>query len=227
VTCDINAVGPKGRLPIGLLLIAVGLVMMLDQAGILRMGGLFRWWPLILIGAGIVKLRQPIEDGQRANGTALVVVGGIFLFFTALTWGKAWPLIFIMVGGFLLWSAFERPRPAGAAESPLLSELAIMGAVKRSVRSTDFRGGYITAVMGGVELDLRKSTIATSPAFVDVATVWGAIDLKVPADWIVEGRVVPFMGGFENKTQLIVDRHDAPRLVLRGSAVMGGVTISN
>ncbi len=227
-TCT-PSVGPKGRMTIGVLLIALGLILLLDHAGIVKMGGLVRWWPLFLIGAGIVKIRQPIEDGQRAVGIALLCLGGVFLWFSVLSWGKAWPLLLIVLGAFLLWQAFERPDMprTDPSDSSLISELAFIGGIKRGIRSSDLRGGYVTAVMGGIDLDLRKAKIATSPAYVDVVAIWGGIEIRVPAEWVVEGRVVPFMGGFENKTQSLIDRDDAPRLVVRGTAVMGGVTISN
>jgi hypothetical protein len=111
--------------------------------------------------------------------------------------------------------------------SPYLSELALIGATKRTLRLADLRGGYITAVMGGVELDLRQCRIGASPAVLDVVAVWGGIDLKLPPEWRVEGKVVPLMGGFEDKTQPLVGAEDAPRLVIRGYAVMGAVLIGN
>jgi hypothetical protein len=35
------------------------------------------------------------------------------------------------------------------------------------------------------------------------------------------------MGGFENKAQVLVQSDTAPRLLVRGWAVMGGVVIGN
>jgi hypothetical protein len=78
-----------------------------------------------------------------------------------------------------------------------------------------------------VDLDLRKARLAASPAVLDVVAVWGGIELKVPAGWSVEGKVVPIMGGFEDKTQLLVESAEVPRLVVRGYAIMGGVVIGN
>ena len=74
----------------------------------------------------------------------------------------------------------------------------------------DFRGGYITAVLGGVDLDLRKARMGSSAAVLDVVAVWGGIELKVPAEWSVEGKVRPIMGGFEDKTQLLVESAERP-----------------
>jgi hypothetical protein len=209
--------------------IAIGLLLTFDQAGILNLDGFGRFWPLLLIGIGIVKVRQPLEDGQRAVGTALLLAGGFIQLLSVLSWARAWPLMLVGWGGLLLWQAVERPRPPAPAPStaPFVSELVFLGGCKRTLRIPDFRGGYITAVMGGVELDLRKCTMAASPATLDVVAFWGGIDLKVPADWSVEGRVVPFMGGFVQKTPPPAESAQAPRLVVRGYAVMGGVAVGH
>jgi hypothetical protein len=99
--------------------------------------------------------------------------------------------------------------------------------LKRSLRVPDLRGGYITAVMGGVDLDLRKSGVLGPTITLDVVVFWGAIELRVPAEWSVEGLVVPIMGGFEDKTKTLVATDQAPRVVVRGYAIMGAVVIGN
>jgi hypothetical protein len=225
------AQGPKGRLAIGLVFIAVGLLLTFDQAGIVNLDGFGRFWPLLLIGIGIVKVRQPLEDGQRAVGIALLLVGGFFQLLGILSWGRAWPLLLVGAGGLLLWQAIEKPRdPAPApSTSPFVSELVFLGGCKRSLRVADFRGGYVTVVMGGIELDLRQCRMASSPVVLDVVAFWGGIDLKVPPEWSVEGKVVPIMGGFEQKGSLAAETEtgEGPRLVVRGYAVMGGVVIGH
>jgi hypothetical protein len=220
--------GPEGRKTLGLVLIALGLILTLDHAGVVNIGGLARWWPLFLIGVGTVKVRQPIADGQHSTGVALLFLGTFFLIGSILSMARGWPLIMIAGGCLLVWKAFEMPRrPASPTDSPLLSDMLFIGHLKRSVAVPDFRGGSVTAVMGGLEIDLRQSTIATSPANLDVAAVWGGIELKVPAGWTVESEVVPIMGGFENKTRSLAVDGAGPKLIVRGCAVMGAVVISD
>lgn len=223
-----TSAGPRGRMTVGIVFIALGLTLTLAEAGVLNVDGIGRFWPLLIIGIGIVKVRQPMEDGQRALGAALLLVGGLFQVLAVVSWGRAWPLMLVGAGGLLLWQAIERPRAAEPApKSSYLSELVLLGGTKRALRIPDFRGGFLTAVLGGVELDLRHCGIVTSPATIDVVAFWGGIDLKVPAEWRVEGKVVPVMGGFEQKTPPAVESDDSPRLIVRGYAIMGGVVIGN
>jgi cell wall-active antibiotic response 4TMS protein YvqF len=217
----------RSRTTLGMVLIAIGLVLTLDSAGVLRTDGLGRWWPLLLIGVGIVKVRQPREDGQRAAGVAFLMLGGLFLFTTVLAIGAAWPLLMVAFGTFLIWQGAEGPvaETVKVSDSPFLSEMVLIGVVKRGHRPLDFRGGSVTAVIGGVELDLRKANL-TGTAYLDVVAFWGGIEVKVPADWTVDARVIPLMGAFENKVDSPATP-GGPRLVVRGHAIMGAVVIGH
>jgi len=77
--------------------------------------------------------------------------------------------------------------------------------------------------MGGVELDLTDATMTQSPAVIEAFAMWGGIEISVPETWEVTGEVVPFMGGFEIKVAPV----GAPqrRLIVRGTAIMGGIEV--
>jgi hypothetical protein len=210
-------------------LIIVGLVLALDSAGVLRTDGLGRWWPLVLLGVGAVKVRQPREDGQRAAGVAFLMLGGLFLFTSVLSVRSAWPMLMVVFGAFLLWQGVDGPQPdpLKVTDSPYLSEMVLIGFVKRGHRPLDFRGGNVTAVIGGVEIDLRKANLSGT-AYLDVVAFWGGIEIKVPPTWTVDARVVALMGAFENKVETpVTPAPDGPRLVLRGHAIMGAVIIGS
>src|SRR5262245_49183419 len=105
----------RQRTTLGLVLIAIGLLVALANAEVLRIEGLGRLWPLLLIGIGVVKVRQPREDGQRAAGVAFLLLGGLFLLTSILTFTSFWALVMIGFGVFLLWKAVEGPRAEAAA----------------------------------------------------------------------------------------------------------------
>ena len=62
-------------------------------------------------------------------------------------------------------------------------------------------------------------------AVLNVFALMGGISIKVPTDWTVELEGTPILGGFEEKTMQPKDANK--RLVVRGTAVMGGVDIRN
>ena len=82
------------------------------------------------------------------------------------------------------------------------------------------------AVIGGCEIDLRHASIAEGrEAVIDAFALWGGIEIKVPEDWEVVNRGSAFLGGFENKTRPLPGA--AKRLVVTGTAIMGGVEVKN
>jgi predicted membrane protein len=244
-----------GRLVAGGLLISVGLLFTLDNFGIVRAGDLFQYWPLLLVGAGLTKILQSRQGEHRAAGFVLLAVGVIFLLRTFdVVWFRVrdlWPLLFLVVGGLLIWRSARRRIPgensaeralAGAREGlaasrpsregpvdagSVLNEFAFMGGGERVVRSQDFRGGEVTAILGGFEIDLRGAAIAGDSATIEVFAFWGGIELRVPEDWNVAVHGTPILGAVVNSAKAGIGTVPTKTLVVRGSAIMGGVEVKN
>jgi hypothetical protein len=103
----------------GLVLVALGVVFSLDEINVLKVEGLWRYWPLILIVMGISKILTPGERGRRGIWLLLIgswaLVGTFGLF--GLGWGSSWPLLLVAVGLSIVWQAiFERPDTAPQRE---------------------------------------------------------------------------------------------------------------
>jgi predicted membrane protein len=218
-------------LAVGVFIIAIGLLFFLGNLGILDPHRLLRFWPVIFIAVGVQKILQP--DARVGRGTAYVWLGvGGWLLLSQLDlihlrFHDIWPLLFIFVGGRLLWRQF-RTDPAGAGTFPadansFVSSLAIMGGFDRTNTSTDFKGGDLTTFMGGGKIDLSQARIAQSPAVIDIFVMWGGIEIIVPDDWVVTIQLVPIMGGYEDKTRPPADA--VQRLVITGLALMGGIGV--
>ena len=74
---------------------------------------------------------------------------------------------------------------------------------------------------------LREALMAGGePAVVDVFVLMGGIKIFVPVNWTVSQEVVALLGGVQDKTRSI-SSNPAQHLLVRGTAVMGGVEISN
>ena len=110
---------------------------------------------------------------------------------------------------------------------------AVMAGNERRSVSSALRGADLTAFMGGVTLDLTQARLEGDEAVVDAIAFWGGIEIRVPQDWIVVSRVIPLMGGFEDKTRPPAPAGErtvpavAPRLIVRGVATMGGIEVKN
>jgi len=55
-----------------------------------------------------------------------------------------------------------------------VSLIAVLGGVEHRNSSQDFRGGHASAILGGCDIDLRRASIASGPAILDVFAFWAA-----------------------------------------------------
>jgi predicted membrane protein len=247
---------PGTHLFSGALFIIVGAMFLLGNMGYLDIDEVVRFWPVILIGFGVVRLVEAEDNFAQSGGLFWIVVGGLFLLgsfrIIRLAVHDLWPVVLIGVGVLLLWRTMmnkrERENLAASAASPgtgassggsnpfvdtgatssnsTLSATAILGGVERRNNSQDFRGGDVTAILGGCHIDLRTASItAPHEAKLEVYAMWGGIEIRVPADWTVVSQVAPILGGFEDKT--LPPKDESKRLIVHGSVVMGGIEVGN
>ena len=232
---DARANPLSGRLIIGVALVALGGLWTLDNLGLANAGAVLRWWPILLLLVGLMKLTGFAMEKQAPLGGFLTIIGSLLLLgeldFVHIGFGIIWPLFFIFMGVMIVTRAIrgpgDAPAPGTADEDDYVRSFALMGGVERNNQSQSFRGGELTAVMGGVQLDLDGAKPAGGRAVIDVFAMWGGIEIGVPDDWRVELETSPVMGGVENSAKLAPDVEPVGTLVVRGLVVMGGVEVKN
>ncbi|MGJ9419656.1 LiaI-LiaF-like domain-containing protein [Massilia sp. CMS3.1] len=236
--------GATSQVLMGVLVIALGLLFLLDNLDIIHVRDALAFWPLIFIFAGVAKLL----DTTTPNGYLLGLAGigiGVTMILQRLgiidfSWRAAWPLVLIAVGAMVVYRAMTGQRTArfgvvvlddkdkmkdtAGVEAQSVDVTAVLGGFERRVHTQDFRGGEVTAVMGGCSLDMRGASM-TGEAVLHVFAFWGGVTLKVPPDWTVVLQGTPIMGGFDEKT--VTPPDNSKRLVVRGYAIMGGVEVRN
>jgi predicted membrane protein len=230
---DGTTIGRRGapltmRLVFGLAVMGVGLLLTLDNFGLLEARRIIRWWPLLVAAAGLAKLFSP--DPRTRHGGGLVAAIGILLLLLNLGFvasGLALPLFLLVMGAALVLRAILNPDAAAILPetSGQLDASAFLGYVQRAIGARDFTGGNVWAVMGGCEIDLTKASIERGRAAIHTFAFWGGIEMKVPPDWMVESRGVAVLGAFEDASRRPDD--DRKTLVVTGYALMGGVEIKN
>jgi hypothetical protein len=214
------------RLVIGLAIMLAGFLLALDSLGFADAGYVFRFWPLALVAVGITKL---LSGAAERSGAYLVIVLGAGLLAFNLGWlsfPRVAAIVLFVVGARIAWKALlPRTGSPAAGGGSTLDMVAILGGSKRAFGGSDFRGGQAFAFMGGGELDLRRASMARDEAVLDVFVFWGGFEIKVPEEWEVACRGLPLLGGFADNT-----RHSPgaqKRLVVTGTAIMGGIEIKN
>lgn len=221
----------SGQALAGLFLLIVGGLLFAQNLDLLDARAYWRYWPLLLVTFGLFKLALGQSQGERAVGVLLTVFGGGQLARSLGYWSPDWldlvSLALISVGLYFLYrGVFGRPEPDATKDSSdWISAFAVLAGFERSNNSQDFRGGDMTAVMGGCEVDLRQASMR-APASIDVFVMWGGVEIRVPEDWTVELRGVPILAGFVDQTRPPAVATEK-RLIVRGVALMGGVEIKN
>lgn len=226
--------GMPSQVILGIIVIALGLLFLLDNLGIWDFHRAIQFWPMVLIVVGTVKM----FDTKSGNGFlvgAILVFAGVMMTLNRLgilyfNWRTVWPVLLIVLGASVIYKALTGRRRIDSAlkveqgTDALIDVTAILGGFERRISTPAFRGGEVTAIMGGCSLDLRGSSIEAE-AVINVFAVFGGITMKVPPDWTVILQGSPIMGGFEEKTVAPPDQ--SKRLIVKGYAIMGGVEVRN
>ena len=220
-----------GQLVLGVSIAVLGVLFTLDNLHILRAREVLRFWPVALIAIGLVHVSQARSAAGTVGGGVWILVGVVLLggrlgLFHANIF-SLWPLILVLVGARIVWqtTAGDRVLDQGDAGATV-SAIAVMGGFERRITSHEFRGGEITAFMGGGKLDLREAMPAGGQAVINIFAMMGGFEILVPEGWRVISELTPFMGGIEDKSRTST-QPTAPCLVLRGFVMMGGVTLKN
>jgi predicted membrane protein len=133
-----------------------------------------------------------------------------------------------MIGAKILTRAVWRSEKSPPSKDRI-NLSAILGGGKFHLSSKELKGGNITAIMGGCKVNLRDSDFVEESMVIDVFAIMGGIELMVPTSWEVLIQGVPFMGAMEDKTSYDSNSNKAlkKRLIIKGTAIMGGVEIKN
>jgi hypothetical protein len=220
------------KLVVGIGIIVAGLLLTLDNLvpdqQWFRLA--FKLWPAILIVMGFAKIRS--EQDHNAGGYFLVAAG---IFGLLVTFGYRrfedfiGPAILLTIGIFIVTKALKQQRgvpPELQSSSAFLACSAIFSGCKRRPLGP-FKGGELTAIFGGFELDLRKSELESGSGRVDVFVLFGGGEITVPEGWEVHNQATAIFGGVNDKTAPAAIASDRPRLILTGLVLFGGVELKH
>jgi len=226
-----NRYSTNNRILIGVVLVLAGLFLVIRNTGFFPefIDNVIFSWPMLLVSIGLV---MTLGSTEKTGGIIVMAVGGFFmipLLFreTFHMYNMFWPSIFIIVGVIFIVSrrrGWNAVTTKGVIGDDWVDYVNVFSGGERQIVSQNFKGGKITAVFGGIELDLTKAGLAPGVSYLEIACVFGGATLIVPDDWHITIEVTPVLGGFTDSRKLSPGRTVDPskHLVVKGAVVFGG-----
>lgn len=237
----------RNRALIGLLLVAGGILLLVNKLGIAFLPSWLFTWPVLLIAIGFI-------IGLQHNFKNL-------FWLLMIAWGAYWllqqqtpslhlerytaPVALILIGLFFIvrrknthakdwkkdrWTSYHNSNlfdQSTTEDGEFMESTSVFSGAKKVVISKNFKGADITCFMGGAEIDLSQADIQ-GKAVIDATAVFGGIKLIVPSNWEVKIENSAVFGNIEDKRKLQSLNADSSRqLIIDGTAVFGGIEITN
>lgn len=198
-------------------------------------------WPVILILVGLYFLacRESLT-----SGFILLTIGVVFWLHHFLPFyfnfrNLTLPIILIGVGIIIISKhAGRRKSDNETQDSPNISfgnsqevfdneyftDTNVFGGSNKMITTKNLRGGKITSLFGGSELNLSRAELSKGINVIDVLYIFGGSSIIVPWDWTVHIDVVSIFGGFSDKRMLHADEQSMPEktLYIKGTVLFGG-----
>ncbi|MES2734033.1 MAG: DUF5668 domain-containing protein [Bacteroidota bacterium] len=228
------------RVVLGAIFVIAGFFLLLNNLGWIPYffpSYLFSF-PTLLILIGLVSLSN---RRNKTPGIILISIGIYFLLPKIFGMNQHdlnifWPLVLVAIGVAFIFRKKDTQYPYDKYNEPsrglsvdFIDELAVFSGGKRTVNSSNFQGGEITSVFGGLEIDLRSAALAEGKNVIEISTVFGGTTLIVPADWTIKTDVFAIFGSFEDKRRFINSPSlDSQKILyVKGMVVFGGGEIKS
>lgn len=222
------------RIWLGAILIVLGFLFFLNSLDILdfSISRIVFSWPFFFILIGVFTI---INTKKKLLGGILSGLGAIFIvprIFPNVDYDGTivFAIIFIALGLFIIFNRTGKEKVIiDEQRKDYIDDIAIFGGGEKVISSENFRGGNITAIFGGSEIDLTNCSLAEGINVIDVLCIFGGTSLIVPKDWNVIVNITPIFGGFSNKSIKVPKPsiNTSKTLIIKGLAVFGGGEIKS
>lgn len=197
-------------------------------------------WKTLLLGIGLIIV---VSSNNKIPGYILMGVGLIFWLpsifnYNIQLYQVFWPIVLIAVGLIIIsrrnkHDSFMRNiqpdrKTDGTYPNDYLDDVSIFGGGVKRFSSQNLKGGNITAVFGGSEIDLVSAKMSEKGTVIDMFIMFGGTKLIVPGSWQVKSEATSLFGGFTDKRHIKPDQQVSDRvLLIKGIVLFGGVEIKN
>lgn len=244
----------RGRVWAGLIVVAVGTLLLARQVGVDVPDWIISW-PSFFIALGLF---IGAKHGFKDWGWVILVLIGAALH-TVRFMGDdfnyknmIWPVVIIAVGLIIMlrprsrerfWSGGESGSPSQTPSSGInpsaptevqartgadntFENVNIFGGSKKVIISKDFYAGEVVTVFGGSEINFMQADV-NGRAEIEIVQIFGGAKLIVPPNWKLQTEeLVCIFGGLDDKRNPATLTPDPQKvLVLKGTCIFGGIDI--
>ncbi|MFP4470376.1 MAG: LiaF transmembrane domain-containing protein [Bacteroidales bacterium] len=224
-----------------LLVIAAGVLFLFNSLDLLpyAVANVVLTWQMLLIVIGLFNI---FSAQHKTTGIILLLIGGFFLlgkFYDIHVnfWQVFWPTLLIVIGVSILVAHNKKPKPNPETgelppmekDADIIDEVSVFSGSERTITSKNFRGGKITNVFGGSEINMVHSELSAGRNEIEVFYIFGGSSIIVPPDWDVQVDVTAIFGGFSDKRHKVrpVESDNTKRIFIKGLVIFGGGEIKS
>lgn len=211
---------------IGSIIILVGVLFLFSNYDVIIIDNMWGYiWTISIIAVGITGIVSRKQFDFLFS--AFILIGTLFLFketgiinqgFINKTLG---PILIIIIGitFFINYSKYTK------TNGKFKKYLAVFSGIEEKVEDNAYVGNEVTAIFGGVELDLRKVKFKDKVTHMNMTVAFGGIDIIVPKNVKVTTNGLPIFGGIENKVTNN-EKYDY-EIIINYNIVFGGIEIKD
>lgn len=217
----------------GIVFIVIGIIVGANALGIANINIFFDgWWTLFLIVPCFIGLFKENEKTGNIIGLLLgvaLLLGCQDILAFDLIWKLAIPVILVIIGISIIFKDMiggkvnEEIKKLNKTGDKDNSYCAAFSGQEIKFDKEVFRGANLTAIFGGIECDLRNAIIEED-IIINASSIFGGIDILMPANVKVKTKGTSVFGGVENKTNT-VEEENTYTIYINGIAIFGGVDI--
>lgn len=217
----------------GIVLVALGTVIGLNVLGITDFEIFFDgWWTLFIIIPSFVGIITEKEKTFSIIGTVVGVVlllGYQDVIDKAMIWKLLLPFVIVLIGLKMIFKdVFNKEVNSAKKKLDASGIKPEEYAVTFSGQNLDFSGRVFSAaefnaIFGGIKCDLRKAII-TDGAVINICSVFGGVDVYLPADVNVKISSSSVFGGMSDK-RAVKTADSNITVYIVGNCIFGGADI--
>lgn len=217
----------------GIVLVIIGVIVGLNALNITNINIFFNgWWTLFIIIPSLIGL---LNEKDKTGNIIGLIIGVVLLLGVQniidfdLIWKLILPVIIIIVGLSLIFGnnlnkkINNEIKKINNKKGKNEEYCSTFSEQKIDFDDEEFKGVSLTAVFGGITLDLRKAKI-NEDVVINTTSVFGGIDIYVPDNIKIKVKSTSIFGGVDNKKNKN-DNEKEHIIYINASCIFGGVDI--